>query len=687
MRGEEKIRQDHRARKAYVYVRQSSPGQVMRHPESGRRQRELAKLAEALGWARSQVVVLDGDTGKSAKTTENRYAFKKIVGEVCAGEVGIVLGLEVARLARNAADWFPFVEMCALTETLMGDEDAIYEPNDYYDTVVLGFKGTFSEAEHRAIKMRLQGARWSLAERGKLRRKIPVGYVRDELRRSIKDPDERVRSAVDLFFARYRELGAGCAVARSFNAEGLLFPHRDYRGPWDGPVKWKPLGVKMANHILANPFYAGVYSYGERRAKTILDPQTKTRKTVMEHLPMDSWKVFIHNDHPGYISWEAFMSIRRQQKENRFGAGCGAGAPRPGPTLLQGMAYCGACGRKLSIQYSGKHHYALYQCKGVLDSGEHVYCQAVPSERVDRWVEARVLEAITPMGVEAAVAAVEELQRRSEEVRRQWEQRIEHGEYETKLARKRYEAVDPENRLVAANLERDWEAKLQEVEDLRREYEERSQKPPILIPEEDLKEVRALTQDIPRLWRAKTTREEDRKRIVRILIRDVWLTQEDEPWQTRVKIHWQTGAVTEGILERRLPIAQQVKTPVEVVERIRQLYAQDRARAWIAEQLNREGLRSGRGLEFNARRVGDIIQRWRICTSEGGEKPHWCRTAPEVVARIRELHEQGKSPGEIAEEANGEGLRTGRGIPFTAMRVKSLLRSRHITGSPLDIEK
>jgi hypothetical protein len=302
-------------------------------------------------------------------------------------------------------------------------------------------------------------------------------------------------------------------------------------------------------------------------------------------------------------------------------------------------------------------------------------------------VEARVLDAINPLGVEAAVAAVEELQRRSEEVRRQWEQRIERAEYEAKLARKRYEAVDPENRLVAANLERDWEAKLQEVEGLKKEYDQRSQKPPLRIPEEDLKQVRALTQDIPRLWRAKTTREEDRKRIVRILIRDVWLTQEDEPWQTRVKIHWQTGAVTEGVLERRLPIAQQVKTPVEVVERIRQLYAQNRSRAWIAEQLNREGLRSGRGLEFNAQRVAGIVQRWRICTREGGEKPHWCRTSPEVVARIRELHEQGKSPREIAEDVNGEGLRTGRGLPFTAMRVKTLLWNRHITGSPLDQEK
>ena len=261
MRGEEKIRQDHRARKAYVYVRQSSPGQVKMHPESGRRQRELAKLAQALGWPRSQVFVLEGDTAKSAKTTENRHAFKKIVGEVSAGEVGIVLGLEVARLARNAADWFPLVEMCALTETLMGDEDAIYEPNDYYDTVVLGFKGTFSEAEHRAIKMRLQGARWSLAERGKLRRRLPMGYVRDELGRSIKDPDQRVQSAVDLVFARYRELGSGCAVVRSLNAEGLLFPHRDYRGPWEGPVEWKPLGVTSANRIKGIPCKCGAIPF------------------------------------------------------------------------------------------------------------------------------------------------------------------------------------------------------------------------------------------------------------------------------------------------------------------------------------------------------------------------------------------------------------------------------------------
>jgi DNA invertase Pin-like site-specific DNA recombinase len=687
MRGQEKIHQGHLERKAYVYVRQSSPGQVARHKEGGRRQRELVKLAEALGWPRSRIELLDADNAKTATTSADRDSFKKIVGDVSVGEVGLVLGLEVARLARNAADWFPLVEMCALTDTLIGDEDGIYDGNDYNDIVVLGFKGTFSEAEARAIKARLQGARWSLARRGELRRKLCAGYVRDEKMRSIKDPDERVRSALDLFFARYRELGSGCAVARSFNEEGLLFPHRDFRGPWDGPVKWRPLTVRTANRILRTPFYAGVYSYGARRAKTILDPQTKARKTVMKKLPMDEWEVLIHNAHPGYIPWEEFVSNRKRQSENRFGGSSGGpGAPRSGKALLQSLVFCSNCGKRLALAYSCRGKYPTYVCKRMLDSGKSVYCQAVPAARIDCWVEAQVLEAISPAGIEAAEAAVEELEQRSAAVRRQWEQQIEHAEYEANLARKRYEAVDPENRLVASNLERDWEERLREVEALKKEFAERSQRPPIHISEEDLKEVRSLARDIPRLWRAKTTKQEDRKRVIRILIREVWVLQEDEPWQTRVRIHWKTGAVTEGTLERPLPIAQRWKTPVEVVERIRQLHAQNRSRPWIAEQLNREGLRTGQGLEFTSGRVAGILDRWNIYGADG-KKANKFRTPDKVVERLKELHAQGKKPREIAEAANREGLRTGRGNAFNALRVKTLLWDRHITGSQLDQER
>lgn len=575
----------------------------MGHRESARRQRELGGLAERLGWAPSKIEVLESDQAKSGQVCTGREDFKRIVGEVSVGEVGILMGLEVSRIARNNADWFPLIEMCGLTGTLIGDEDGVYDAKDVNDRLLLGVKGTLSEAESHMIRARLHGARWSLARRGELRRRLPAGYVWDEQGRIVKDPDEQVRSAIHGFFRRFEHVGSACALARSYSEEGLEYPRRIFRGRWDGPLQWGPLTVRLANRILHNPFYAGAYFYGAQQSVTTLDPETRTRKTVLRHPPLESWEVLIHDSHPAYIPWEQFARNQSRLQENRSVKEVGAGATRSGESLLQGIVYCGKCGRRMGVRYAGPHSYPLYVCARHKSSGESLYCQSVAAAAVDGWVKEEIFEAIQPRGIEAALRAMEELQRRSEEVRRQWEMRIERAEYEAGLARRRYEAVDPDNRLVAGNLERDWEEKLRAGELLRQEYQERTRQVPIRITAEDRTRLLALAQDLPRLWNAKTTKSADRKKVVRILMRDVWLSQEDEPRRTRVRIHWQTGAVTEGELARPLPGPLRFKTPDGVVRRLVELFAQYQSWGEIADQLNREGLTTGRGNAFTVKRV------------------------------------------------------------------------------------
>ncbi len=621
MKGKNKIRPEQLSEKAYVYVRQSSMRQVVEHQESGRRQRDLVQWVQEMGWPASQIVVLDADQGKSAQSSGDREAFKQLVGEVSLGEVGIVVGLNVSRFARNNADWFPLIEICGLTQTLIADEEGVYDPNDPNDRLILGLKGTMSEAEGQRIRSQLHGARWSKARRGELRRRPPTGYVSDERGRAVMDSDERVRHAFYGFFERFEQFGSACGVAKSYEREGLLFPSRWYRGKWEGPVRWRPLDVRHATRILHNAFYTGTYTYGERRSETRLDPETKTRTTKMKLLPLEEWEVLIHNAHPAYISWEQYLRNKQRLTENNSMPREGPGAIRSGASLLQGIVYCGRCQRRMGIRYQGRNAYALYYCASQTRTGKTIYCSSVPAGGVDRWVEEQLLNALRPSGIQAALGALEQIEKRSDALRREWEHRIEQAEYEVGLARRRYEAVDPSNRLVAANLERDWEQRLREVERLRQEFAERAAKPPIWISSEDRKKVQTLSQDIPRLWRLKSTKNSDRKKIVRLLIQDVWVNQEDEPRQTRIRIHWQTGAVTEDTIKRPLPTENRTRTSEKVVERIRQLYASSMTYREIAEQLNREALKPARNHSFKPSTVNRVIQTWRISKTQcEGEK-------------------------------------------------------------------
>jgi len=612
MEANTKVRSEHLSKLAYVYLRQSSLGQVLNNRESTRRQRDLVETAKRLGWPASRIVLLDGDLGKSGRSSAERAAFKQMVGDVCVSDVGIVLGLEISRLARNGADFFPLLEMCSLTGTLIADEAGVYDPRDPNDHLMLGIKGVLSEAEIPVLYARLHGARWSRASRGELRRPIPAGYVWDELRRPVMDPDERVRSAVCAFFNRFDEEGSACAVARLYHREGLLFPRRSMGDHWDGPHRWKPLDVRHAAHVLQNPFYAGVYFYGRHRAITVLDPETRSRKTIIKRIPMKDWQVLIHGTHPAYISWERFLKNQERLKENRWMTGGNKGVTRSGAALLQGIVYCGRCGGRMGIRYSGHDTHPWYICKQMRQNGQTPYCQSVSGKRVDRFVEEQILEAVRPIGIEAAIEAVEELERRSEELKKQWEHRVAQADYEANLAKRRYEAVDPANRLVAGNLEKEWEERLVEVEDVRRAFADRRSRAPLRITGEEHNQLRELARDLPRLWQAKTTKQSDRKKIVRILMRDVWIDRDADPRRTRIRIHWQTGAVTEGQVERWSNLGKDNKTPNDVVRRLMELHSERKCPEEIARHLNDEGMKTAHGKPFTRNRVGSLLAWWRL---------------------------------------------------------------------------
>ena len=539
-----------------------------------------------------------------------------MVGDVCTGEVGIIIGLQVSRLARNAADWFPLLEMCKFTGTLVADEEGVYDVAQRNDSLILGIKGAFSEAEVDGIRAQLQGARWNKAKRGELRRNIPSGYSFDEQGRVVLDPDEQVRAALRSFFSRFREIGSANGVALSWQRDGLLFPRRAIGARWGSRVLWTPLSARHANGILHNPFYAGAYVYGERRSRTTLDPQTRSRKTLMERVPMESWEVLIRDAHEGYISWEEFLGNQARLKENwNVAEATRSGAPRDGAALLQGIVYCGKCGRQMKVRYSGKSQYPVYSCLRHVLNGENRNCTWIRAAGVDGFVEEKILEALEPLGIEAAIGAMEELEARAEGFRRQWQHRVEKAQYEAHLAQRRYEAVDPANRLVAGNLERDWEEKLKEVEKLRKEYDERAQKPPLRISQEDLQRIRELSRDLPRLWRSKATKASQRKEIVRLLVRDVWILNRDEPRGTSIRVHWQTGAISEGEIERPRSPPLVHKTPEAVVARLLEFNDQLLGPKAIAERLNLEGRKTGGGVPFTPKAVSYLLHARKVTTA------------------------------------------------------------------------
>ncbi len=627
-----KLEDHHRQRQAYVYVRQSTIAQVRQHQESTERQYALRGKVIAMGWSADMVRVLDGDLGVSGAAATNRQDFKTLVADVSMGKVGAVVALEASRLARSCLDWQRLLELCALTRTLVVDEDGVYDPADFNDGLLLGIKGTIAQAELHMIRARLQGGKLNKARKGDLRTPLPVGLSHDEEGRIVLDPDEEVREAVAQIFRLFRQRGSAYGVAKHFGLHGLRFPKRAYGGLWGGKLIWDRLKYTRVLSILKNPAYAGAYAYGQRRrAKKVSTQGDIQCRTV--HVPRDSWEVLIKDHHEGYIRCGEFVANQETLERNRSydKESVLSGPTREGLALLQGLLICARCGRRLTVTYTGSGGiYPTYNCHDSKREGiEPEHRVIVRCSVLDTPVADRVLELLAPAQLDLALEAVQELERRDDVIMRQWRMRLERADYEAQLAQKSYEEVDPSNRLVAGTLETRWNDKLLELERVREQFAEFEKQHARVATPEQKAEVLALAKDFPRLWNAPTTQPKDRKRMLRLLIKDITVERDDESRQMLLRIRWQGGACEELTVDLPPRHFSPESYSDDFVEKVRSL-AQSRTDQEVADALNREGLFSIMGHPFSR----DII-RW-IRTAHGASTTEERRPCEFTVDEVAE---------------------------------------------------
>jgi DNA invertase Pin-like site-specific DNA recombinase len=601
-RSNSKIRPDHLERQAFVYVRQSTLFQVRENTASTARQYDLGQRAQDLGWSKSSVSVIDQDQGRSGSSAVYRDGFQSLIAQVGLGQAGAVLSLEASRLARSCTDWYRLLEICALTDTLVIDEDGVYDPSQYADRLLLGILGTMSEAELHWLRNRLLGGKLARAEQGQLRMRPPVGLIFDATRQLILDPDEQVQQAVRLLFTLFEQTNSALAVVKHFGKHNLLFPDRLWGKTRDGELLWKPLRHGRVLDVLHNPRYAGVYVYGRTQTRTrTLPHETPRIKGRTRRVAPTDWPIVQRDAHPSYITWDQFL--RNQQ---HLGDNCtnltknGRGAVREGNALLQGIVLCGQCGRRMSVRYIRHGSTPSYECNQVHKQQGGRTCQSIRGDGVDAAVSRLFLEAIQPAQLNVSLATLEQIEDQTRQIERQWQLRLERARYEADLARRRFLAVEPENRLVARNLERDWNEKLAIVEQLEREQATSPTGVAVRLSPEERQRILGLVEDLPALWHASTTTATERKQLLRLLLKDVTLTK--DATTIRVALRWQTEASTNVEVPRPLRACEARRTGTAVVDRIRVLAA-DHSDDQIALGLNAEGWKSGVGGSFTASKV------------------------------------------------------------------------------------
>ena len=597
-----KIRLEHLDRLAFIYVRQSTVIQVRENTASTARQYDLTQRARDLGWAPEHIQVIDQDQGHSGASTTGRDGFQALLVEVGLGHAGAVLSLEVSRLARSCSDWYRLLEICAVTETLVIDEEGVYDPGQYNDRLLLGFKGTMSEAELHWLRSRLLGGKLEKAEHGQLRMRLPVGLIYDPAHHVVLDPDEEVQHAVRLVFDLFEKTGTALAVVKHFQDQHLRFPNRFWGGLHDGELIWESLRHSRVLTILHNPAYAGVYVYGRTQTRTRTLPGEAPRlKGRTRQIKRENWPIVLQDAHPGYIPWEQFLRIQTRLDDNRtYRHEDHPGAPREGAALLQGIVLCGQCGRRMSVRYAADHRTYTYECVQVHTDLAGPTCQFMRGDLVDAAVVRTFLEAMQPAQLEISLATLAELEAQARQLDRQWTLRLERIHYDTDLARRRFLAVEPENRLVARSLEHEWNEKLAEGERLEKEFTTRPSMVAHLASPEDRKRILALAQDVPAVWNAPTTTHVERKQLIRFLVKDVTLTK--HATTIHIAIRWQTEACTPLDIPRPRRSCDVRRTSAAVVERVRNL-AINHTDQQIANQLNAEGLMPGLGGQFTPGKV------------------------------------------------------------------------------------
>jgi DNA invertase Pin-like site-specific DNA recombinase len=596
-----KITHEHLKRPAILYIRQSTLRQVYENTESTLRQYALKERLVSLGWDSGSIVIIDKDLGQSGSETGNREGFKELVSEVSNGAAGAVACIEASRLSRSSGDWGRLIEYCALTNTLLIDADGVYNPNDFNDRLLLGLKGTMSEAELHFLMARMRGGLLNKAKRGELKKPLPIGYLYDDCGKIIKDTNIEVRQAVELLFESFRTVGSACGIVKYYKEKGYKFPYRVYKGFKKGEVHWTDITHSRILNILHNPAYAGAYHYGGHQIRHT--PQGKKLRLV----PKEEWHVLLKDNHEPYILYEEYEMNEKILTENAHPRSEDGrkSPPREGPALLQGIVICGKCGVRMTVRYTHNRKNCLtphYVCqRNSIEHGAPI-CQYINGLLIDSRISEIMLERLTPLAVQTSIAVQEELNKRKSDQDNYFKVKAEKVRYEAELARRRYMNVDPNNRLVALELESAWNRKLAELEETEKEYNGMVMKNNADTYTSDAIRLKTLSEDFRQIWEDENVGEKDRKRIVRYLIEDATLLKDETGITAHVRFK---GGTTETLkFPKPLKSYETWTTAKHIIDFIDE-QAEHFTEMEIAESLNAKGYKSGKDQAFTTR----IIQR------------------------------------------------------------------------------
>ena len=603
-----KVSAEHLRRDAFLYVRQSTLRQVFENTESTKRQYGLRDRAVSLGWPLERIHTIDSDLGISGAHAENRDGFQHLVSEVALGHAGIVLGLEVSRLARNNADWQRLLELCALSATLISDEEGIYDPAHFNDRLLLGLKGTMSEAELHVLKARLQGGLRNKARRGELVMGLPIGFVYDAADAVVFDPDSQIQASVRLLFETFRQVGSASAIVRRFAREALSFPHRTRPGHGLSEILWSPLNHACTLKVLHNPRYAGAFAYGRTRTARSIDFKSTTHVKV----PREDWSVLIHDAHPGYIAWEEFERNQVKLKQNltAISPGIRGMLAREGGALLQGRVLCGRCGARMRTRYQQFRDTLIpyYVCTVEVVRHAGKSCQSIRGCDIDTAISELLLRTLAPAALEVALAVQDQIAGRIEQAAHLRQQQLERARYEAELKRRRFLKCDPDHRLVADALEADWNEQLRRLEAVTQEHERQQQADQQLLSDSARVRILGLAQDFPRIWNDPRTEARERKRILALLIEDVTLLKTDS---IAIHVRFRGGQTTSLVVHGPKPIAAIRKmTPELIAELDRLLDTCTDAQA--ADRLNALGYRNWKQQVFTAQKVLSVRNAYKL---------------------------------------------------------------------------
>jgi DNA invertase Pin-like site-specific DNA recombinase len=632
-----KIQPHHLERAAYLYIRQSSMRQVLENIESTKRQYALRGRATALGWREDQIIVIDNDQGESGASASWREGFQRLVSEVGLGRAGIVMGLEVSRLARNNADWHRLLEICALSNTLILDEDGVYDPASFNDRLLLGLKGTMSEAELHVLKARLRGGVLNKVRRGEYHCILPTGFVYNEVGDVVLDPDSQVRETIAHFFETFTRVGSACQTVKTFRNEGVLFPSR--RNNREATI-FRPLTASTAMRTLTNPRYAGAYVYGRRRFQRAANGKYK----IKNKRERGDWLACIPGAHPGYVSWQKFQHNLKVLESNGHGYEVArASPPREGAALLQGRAVCGRCGRHFRARYAARRGRldTWYVCDGAYSKDGEPSCQAIAGAPVDAAMSALIAEKMTPAAVELALEIRREIEARHEEADRLRSRAVERAQIAVDLAQRRFMMVDPSNRLVADTLEREWNEKLRALAKTQEERAQGMQQDRLVLDGTIRKRLITMTTDFKTVWADAHTPNRERKRLLAYVIEDATLIKHPEAGTTTIHVRFKGGKTETITVQNPKSSAQQAKTSPQVIALVDKLL-DEHTYPQIADRLNAQGFQPG-GLvrlgraqpRYTALRVSYVVNTYGLRSRFDRLRKQGLLTKREAAARLK----------------------------------------------------